>query len=120
GITVASLSLGWIGEPALARLFEEFLGRVPHVAVYAHTIAIVVTFLLITYLHVILSELVPKSLALQRAERVALAVAAPMDVFLKITRPFLFVMRKSGTFALKMFGSREHFQRKGEIGRAHV
>src|SRR5437870_1391708 len=107
GITVASLSLGWMGEPALARLFEELLGRVPHVMVYAHTIAIVVTFILITYLHVILGELVPKSLALQRAERVALAVAAPMDVFLRITRPFLFVMRKSGTFALKMFGSRE-------------
>jgi CBS domain containing-hemolysin-like protein len=107
GITVASLSLGWIGEPTLARLFEEFLGRVPHVLVYAHTMAIVVTFILITYLHVILGELVPKSIALQRAERVALAVAAPMDVFLKITRPFLFVMRKSGSFALKMFGSRE-------------
>jgi CBS domain containing-hemolysin-like protein len=107
GITVTSLSLGWIGEPALARLFQEFLGRIPHVSIYSHSVAIVITFILITYLHVILGELVPKSLALQRAERVALAVAAPMDVFLKISRPFLFVMRKSGNFALKMFGSRE-------------
>src|SRR5437899_9393667 len=69
GITVASLSLGWMGEPALARLFEELLGRVPHVMVYAHTIAIVVTFILITYLHVILGELVAKSLALEFAEQ---------------------------------------------------
>ena len=51
------------------------------------------TFTLITYLHVILGELVPKTLALQQAERVALAVAAPMDVFLTLTRPFLFIMR---------------------------
>src|SRR2546430_249883 len=107
GITLTSLTLGWGGEPLLARTVGGMIGHVPHVSIYAHGIAIAVAFSLITYLHVILGELVPKSLALQRAERVALAVAAPMDVFLKITRPFLFVMRKSGSFALKMFGSRE-------------
>jgi putative hemolysin len=105
GITVTSLSLGWIGEPILAHVLEQVLGgRVP---IYAHTIAVAITFACITYLHVILGELVPKSLALQRAERVALAVAAPMDIFLTITRPFLFVMLKSGNFFLRMFGSRE-------------
>jgi putative hemolysin len=107
GITVASLTLGWVGEPILAQLLEGTIGQIPHAAVYSHTIAVAITFVLITYLHVILGELVPKTLALQRAERVALAVAAPMDVFLAITRPFLFVMRKSGALALKMFGSRE-------------
>ena len=81
--------------------------------VYAHTIAIVITFTLITYLHVILGELVPKTLALQRAERVALAVAAPMDVFLTLTGPFLFFMRRSGGFVLRLFGSRE--MRRGAI-----
>jgi putative hemolysin len=105
GITVASLTLGWVGEPILAHVLEQALGgRVP---VYAHTLAIAITFIAITYLHVILGELVPKSLALQRAERVALAVAAPMDIFLTIARPFLFVMLKSGNFFLRMFGSRE-------------
>ena len=107
GITVASLSLGWLGEPVLAHIVEQGLGEIPHVAVYAHTIAIILTFALITYMHVILGELVPKSLALQRAERVALAVAAPMDIFLTVTRPFLFLMSKSGNFALRMFGSHE-------------
>jgi len=107
GITIASLSLGWVGEPVLARLIEEAIGRIPHAFVYAHTIALVVTFISITYLHVILGELVPKSLALQRAERVALAVAAPMEVFLTVARPFLYFMQKSGNFALRMFGSRE-------------
>lgn len=105
GITVTSLTLGWIGEPILADVLARWLGG--HVPVYAHTLAIALTFACITYLHVILGELVPKSLALQRAERVALAVAAPMDIFLTITRPFLFVMLKSGNFFLRLFGSRE-------------
>src|SRR5579864_9377699 len=113
GITLTSLTLGWIGEPTLARIIEPLLGRVPHAAIYAHSIGIVLTFTLITYLHVILGELVPKTLALQQAERVALAVAAPMDVFLTITKPFLYFMRKSGGFVLRLFGSRE--MRRGAI-----
>lgn len=107
GITVASLTLGWVGEPLLARIIEGALGQLPHVQLYAHGIAIAVAFVFITYMHVILGELVPKSLALQRAERVALAVAGPMDVFLTITRPFLYFMRRSGGFVLKLFGSRQ-------------
>jgi hypothetical protein len=78
GVTVCSLTLGWVGEPVLARLFEGLIGHIPYAAVYAHAAAVGVAFVLITGLHVILGELVPKSLALQRAERVALAVAAPM------------------------------------------
>jgi putative hemolysin len=66
GITIVSLTLGWVGEPLLAHAVEELLGQVPHANVYAHGIAIVLAFALITCLHVILGELVPKSLALQR------------------------------------------------------
>jgi len=106
GITLASLALGWIGEPALAELFLKLTGRIPYAGLYAHTIAVVVAFSLITYLHVILGEVVPKSLALQRVERVALAVAAPMDVFMAISRPALFVMNRSANFVLRAFGSR--------------
>src|SRR2546425_1882184 len=106
GITVTSLTLGWVGEPLLARMVEGSIGRIPHAALYSHGIAIVVSFVLITFLHVILGELVPKSLALQRAEQVALAVAAPMDVFLTLTRPLLFVMSRSAGWVLRMFGSR--------------
>src|ERR1700756_2969323 len=107
GITLTSLTLGWVGEPMLARIMEQFLGHVPHAAVYAHTIGIVLTLTVITYLHVLLGELVPKTLALQQSERVALAVAAPMDVFLTIPRPFLYFMRKSGGYVLRLLGSRE-------------
>jgi len=112
GITLTSLTLGWVGEPYLARMVEGWLGHLPYAAVSAHgvaishAVAIVIAFLLITSLHVILGELVPKSLALQRAEQVALAVAAPMDVFLTLGRPFLFVMSRAAGSVLRVFGSR--------------
>src|ERR1700719_1653879 len=106
GITVVSLTLGWVGEPLLARIVEGLLGQSSHVTVYAHGIAIGIAFILITCLHVILGELVPKSLALQRSEQVALAVAAPMDVFLTLTRPLLFVMSRAAGWVLRIFGSR--------------
>ena len=107
GITVVSLTLGWVGEPLLARMVEAFVGQVAHANVYAHGIAIAIAFLLITCLHVILGELVPKSLALERGEQVALAVAAPMDVFLTLTRPFIFSMSKAAGVVLRLFGSRK-------------
>ncbi len=107
GITVASLTLGWLGEPALARLFETWIGSVPYATIYAHAVAVPVAFALITSLHVILGELVPKSLALQRAERVALAVAAPMDVFLTVTAPLTIGMSRAAGFVLRAFGTRE-------------
>jgi CBS domain containing-hemolysin-like protein len=81
--------------------------------VYAHSIAIVIAFGLITFMHVILGELVPKSLALQRAEQVALAVAAPMEVWLTLTRPVTFVMGKSAGYVLRIFGLRK--MRQGPV-----
>jgi CBS domain containing-hemolysin-like protein len=107
GITVTSLTLGWLGEPFLAALFEAWLGSIPHAIIYAHAVAVTVALVMITSLHVILGELVPKSLALQRAERVALAVAAPMDVFLTITAPLTVGMSRVAGFVLRAFGTRE-------------
>jgi len=107
GVTIVSLTLGWIGEPIVAHIVEGmgFISQVPHALVYAHGIAIVLAFSLITCLHVILGELVPKSLALQRGEQVALAVAAPMDVFLTLTRPLLFLMSRAAGSVLRVFGT---------------
>ena len=107
GITVTSLTLGWLGEPVLARLFEGWIGSIPHATVYAHALAVAVAFVMITSLHVILGELVPKSLALQRAESVALAVAAPMEIFLTITGPLTIGMSRVAGFVLRAFGTRE-------------
>jgi putative hemolysin len=109
GITMVSLTLGWIGEPMVASLVGNirFLHNMPHAAIYAHGIAIAIAFSLITYLHVLLGELVPKTLALQRAEQIALAVSAPMEAFLTLTRPLLYFMRQSGSLVLRLFGARE-------------
>src|SRR5438270_5215821 len=107
GITMVSLTLGWIGEPMVAGLVSNvrYLQSLPHLAVYAHGIAIAIAFTLITYMHVILGELVPKTLALQRAEQIALAVGAPIEAFLALTRPILFFMRRSGGLVLRLFGA---------------
>jgi magnesium and cobalt exporter, CNNM family len=107
GVTVCSLALGWVGEPVLARMFEGLVGYIPYASLYAHASAVAVAFILITGLHVILGELVPKSLALQRAERVALAVAAPMDVFLTLTGPLTGVMTRIASLVLRTFGTRD-------------
>ena len=113
GVTIVSLTLGWVGEPLLAQMMLGPVQDLPHASVYAHIIAIIISFVLITFLHVILGELVPKSLALQRAEQVALAVAAPMDVFLTLTRPLLFVMSRAAGWVLRIFGSRRI--REGQV-----
>jgi putative hemolysin len=105
GITAASLALGWIGEAAMAVLFQPLFAKVPHAAIYAHSLAVVLAFLLITYLHMLLGEIVPKSLALQSPERVALAVAAPMDVYMRLSSPFLRIMTASGRAVLRLMGT---------------
>jgi CBS domain containing-hemolysin-like protein len=106
GVTLASLALGWIGEPVIAQLLLRPITGLPHAPIYAHTAAVVIAFIAITYFHVIMGELVPKSLALQRVEQVALSVAGPMDVFITISRPLLHLMTNSANAVLKLFGSR--------------
>jgi CBS domain containing-hemolysin-like protein len=108
GVTLASLALGWIGEPSVARVIEYVGLRAlpvlqPHIEIYANAAAIVLAFGFITYFEVLLGELVPKALALQRAERIALAVAGPMDVFIRMSRPAVHLMNTSATVVLRIF-----------------
>ena len=103
GVTLCSLALGWIGEPVVADVFERWLGGLPHSHIYAHLIAVPVAFLFITYLQVLLGELVPKALALRKTDQVALAVAGPMDVFIRLTRPALRLMNRSARVVLRLF-----------------
>jgi putative hemolysin len=104
GVTLCSLALGWIGEPAVATLFEHWFNGMPHARVYAHLLAVPIAFALITYLHVLLGELVPKSLALRKAEILAVAVAGPMDVFIHVTRPAVRLMKWSARVVMRLFG----------------
>lgn len=106
GITIASLSLGWLGEITLARLIEPLLVRleVKSVQLVAHGIAITGAFLTITFLHVVLGEMVPKSMSLQRGETLALAVARPMKWFMALFRPLVDLLDHSSRVILRTFG----------------
>lgn len=106
GITMASLGLGWIGEPALAQLFEPlFLSlRIGFAEAAAHTAAIICAFVIITALHVILGELAPKAIALQRPEATSLFVVRPVEIFLKVFRPFIWAMNSMGLAVVRALG----------------
>ncbi|HEX8068487.1 MAG TPA: hemolysin family protein [Pyrinomonadaceae bacterium] len=103
GITLASLALGWLGEPAVAHLLEAPLaGRVSQTVL--DTLAFAIAFSVITFLHIVLGELAPKTLALERAERVALAVAWPLEVFYKIFYWPIRLLDWAGTRTVRLFG----------------
>lgn len=109
GITLASLALGWIGEETLAHLltpvFEKMLpGQAATSVVAAHTVGIAVSFVIITFLHIVLGELAPKTLALERAERVALMVARPMEIFYKVFKAPIRLLNYAGGLVLRLAG----------------
>jgi CBS domain containing-hemolysin-like protein len=115
GVTMASLALGWIGEPALARLLEGPLqGRVSDAL--RHTLAFIVAFTIITFLHIVLGEQAPKILALERAERVALAIAWPIRVFHQVFRWPIRLLDWAGTSTVRLLGLR----RTGEIASVYT
>jgi CBS domain containing-hemolysin-like protein len=106
GITIASLGLGWIGEDVVS----EIILRVIHLfgfeisAESAHNIALPTAFALITVLHIVFGELAPKSFAIQRPETTTLWLAAPLNVFYWIFRPFIWVLNGFSNFILRMIG----------------
>ncbi len=103
GITMASLALGWIGEPVFARILEAPLaGRVSDAA--RHTIGFAIAFAVITFLHIVIGELAPKTMALERAERVALAIAWPMKAFHQIFRWPIRMLDWAGVRTVRLFG----------------
>ncbi len=79
------------------------MGGLPHARLYAHLLAVPLAFALITYFVVLLGELVPKALALRRADQMAIAVAGPMDVFIRVTRPLVRLLNRSATLVLRLF-----------------
>jgi putative hemolysin len=103
GVTLCSLALGWIGEPAVAGIFEAAMHGLPHARLYAHLAAVPLAFAFITYFHVLLGELVPKALALRRADQMAVAIAGPMDVFIRLARPIVRLMNRSAGLVLRAF-----------------
>jgi CBS domain containing-hemolysin-like protein len=107
GITLASLGLGWIGEPALAGLVDRFLGLfgVTPGPLAAHTAAGVVTaFIIITFLHIVLGELVPKSIALVKPEGVSRTLAIPLMVFARVMSPAISLLNGTASWLMRRLG----------------
>jgi CBS domain containing-hemolysin-like protein len=103
GITVASLSLGWLGEPAVARLLRPVLRQIGvDTDVTVHTIATAVSLTVITFLHTVLGEQAPKAFALGRAEPVALWTALPMRIFYGLMFPFIWVLNGASSLVLRI------------------
>ena len=106
GITIASLALGWIGEPALVHILAPVVAFIPGLAVEStnHGVSAAVAFAMITFMHVVLGELVPKSLALQKPESVSMWVARPMLVVVFLFRPAIWALNGTGNALLRTIG----------------
>lgn len=107
GVTLASLALGWAGEPTIAGLLEPLalvIAPTGRAAAVAHVIAIVIAFSAITFLHIVLGELMPKMVALERAERVALVCAKPLQIFATIFQLPLWLFNATGTYLSRLLG----------------
>src|SRR6478736_6033528 len=118
GITLASLALGWIGEPALAHLVEPIFAPITGrliAADLARTLSVALSFALITSLHIVMGELVPKSVALQRTESVALFVGPPLLLFDRVFRPFIALLNGVGNWVVRLLG----LQAAGEQSSVH-
>lgn len=105
GITLSSLALGWIGEPAVAWFIEKPMVAIFHMnEVAIHSIAFIVAFTLITLLHVVIGELVPKSIAIAKAEKAALFVSKPLHIFWIIFSPVIKIFDLLSIGILKLIG----------------
>lgn len=108
GITLASLALGWIGEPTVASILEPVAERITEngttAAYIAHTVAIIISFSIITFLHIVLGELFPKMFALERAESLALVAARPLEILGIVFRPVLFIFNQAGIGLARLVG----------------
>lgn len=106
GVTLASLGLGWAGEDTIYTLLraalEQFGGHIS--TVFLHAFAFAVSFLLISYAHVIIGEVVPKNLAIEKADRVAVLAAPALLVFYKISQPFVVVIERTSGLILRLSG----------------
>ena len=104
GITLSSLALGWVGEPSIAHSIAPWFEKlpIPWSDAVAHGFAIAIAFLVITYLHMVLGELVPRAVGIQHAERVAIWLGPLLVAFRTVTRPLVVFMRSSGDLAVRL------------------
>lgn len=106
GITLASLGLGWLGEPAFAHFLEPALEAVGLGAASSVVAATIIAFIIITVLHVVIGELAPKTIAIQKPEQTALLIARPLELFRWMFAPFIFLLNGAGNALVRAIGIR--------------
>lgn len=114
GITLASLGLGWIGEPALAKLIRPILHSIGiHSNVLLHTVTFAIAFAIITAIHLVIGEQVPKIYAVKNPEKVACWCALPLKMFYIVAYPFLSLLNESSNFLLRRLGVADASEHEG-------
>src|SRR5664279_4708443 len=108
GLTICSLALGWVGEETLFGFFLSFMGPIltPATSVVLHGACLTVAFALMTFVHVVLGEVVPKNLALDRADRLAVLVAPVLLIFYRIIGPFVWAIERTSGWLSRLVGLR--------------
>ncbi|QKE71975.1 HlyC/CorC family transporter [Arthrobacter citreus] len=104
GITVTSLGLGWLGEPTIDTLFTPLIEHMNLNPAFTKTVSFLIAFGIITFIHVVVGELAPKTIAIQKAEQITLMFAPVLILFYKITYPFIWLFNNSARLVLKIFG----------------
>lgn len=104
GITITALGLGWIGEPTVEKLLHPLFDRFELASSLSAVLSFAVAFAIVTFLHVVVGELAPKTVAIQKAEEVTLALAVPLIWFYRIMYPFIWVLNGSARFITGLFG----------------
>jgi CBS domain containing-hemolysin-like protein len=104
GITVTALGIGWFGKPALKQMFDTFFANWNISTQLGDIFAVILVFLLITFLHVVIGELAPKTFAIQKSEQVSLVVSKPLIFFYRIAFPFIWLLNGSARIITKLLG----------------
>src|SRR5882672_4753953 len=123
GITIASLALGWIGEPTVAAMLQPIASSIAsagRAGAVAHVFAIIIAFAAITFLHIVLGELMPKMVALERAEALALIVARPLEIFAKVFRWPLWIFNRTGSTLGRLIGLKSSLQHAAVYSEAEL
>jgi CBS domain containing-hemolysin-like protein len=103
GVTIASIALGWVAEATMVQLVEPLVRAIPYGNIASHAVAMPLSFILVTYFHVLLGEQLPKCLALKHTDNLALIIASPMNLFITLFKPFVWILQVSGDMILKIF-----------------
>ncbi len=103
GVTIASIGIGWFGSPTVEMMMKPILDEFPQAHAYLAPLTAFIAFLVVTFLHVVIGEQVPKCIALQYPERISLYVAKPMDLFMSVSKPFVWILNVACNGILKMF-----------------